>query len=64
MQAGLDVYAEKPLTLTVAEGRIAGQGRPQVQARLQTGTQQRSMPINVYASKLVRERRDRQDPGK
>ncbi|MBM3333127.1 Gfo/Idh/MocA family oxidoreductase [Candidatus Sumerlaeota bacterium] len=55
MQAGLDVYAEKPLTLTVAEGRTLAQAARKYNRVLQTGTQQRSIPINVYASKLVRE---------
>ena len=55
LQAGLDVYAEKPLTLTVAEGRILERAVRKYKRILQTGTQQRSMPINVYASKLVRE---------
>jgi len=55
LQAGLDVYGEKPLTLTVAEGRPLVQAVRRYNRILQTGTQQRSMPINMYASKLVRE---------
>jgi predicted dehydrogenase len=55
MQAGLDVYAEKPLTLTVEEGRVLVRAARRYKRVLQTGTQQRSIPINVYASKLVRE---------
>jgi predicted dehydrogenase len=55
MQAGLDVYGEKPLTLTVAEGRALVRAARRYRRVLQTGTQQRSMPINMYASKLVRE---------
>jgi predicted dehydrogenase len=55
MQAGLDVYGEKPLTLTVAEGRTLAQAVRKYNRVLQTGTQQRSMPIDVYASKRVRE---------
>ena len=55
MQAGLDVYAEKPLTLTIAEGAVLTRAVRQYKRVLQVGTQQRSMPINVYASKLVRE---------
>ncbi len=55
IQHGLDVYAEKPLTLTVAEGRALTNLVRKSDRILQTGTQQRSMPFNMYASKLVRE---------
>ncbi len=55
MQAGLDVYAEKPLTLTVAEGIALRKAVAKYKRVLQTGTQQRSIPANAYASKLVRE---------
>jgi predicted dehydrogenase len=55
MQAGLDVYGEKPLTLTIAEGRDLVRAARKYKRVLQTGTQQRSMPINMYASKLVRD---------
>ena len=54
LQAGLDVYAEKPLTLTVEEGRVLARAVRRHKRVLQTGTQQRSMPINMYASELVR----------
>lgn len=53
LQAGLDVYAEKPLTLTVEEGQILTREVRRLGRVLQTGTQQRSMPINIYASELV-----------
>ena len=55
LQAGLDVYGEKPLTLTVEEGRVLANAVRRYNRVLQTGTKQRSIPINVYASKLVRE---------
>jgi predicted dehydrogenase len=55
LQAGLDVYAEKPLTLTVAEGRVLANAVRKYKRVLTTGTQQRSIPINIHASKLVRE---------
>ena len=55
LQAGLDVYSEKPLTLTIAEGRALVKAVRKYNRILQTGTQQRSMPINIHASRLVRE---------
>jgi predicted dehydrogenase len=54
MQAGLDVYAEKPQSLTVQEGRVLVQAARKYRRIIQTGSQQRSMPINRYASDLVR----------
>jgi predicted dehydrogenase len=54
LAAGLDVYAEKPLTLTVEEGRVLANAVRKYSRILQTGTQQRSMPVNRYASELVR----------
>jgi predicted dehydrogenase len=55
LQAGCDVYAEKPLTLTIAEGRPLVKAVRHHKRVLTTGSQQRSMPINAYASKLVRD---------
>ncbi len=55
LQAGVDVYAEKPQSLTVAEGRVLVRAVKKYNRILQTGSQQRSMPINVHASKLVRD---------
>ncbi|MFN7935476.1 MAG: Gfo/Idh/MocA family oxidoreductase [Bryobacteraceae bacterium] len=55
LQAGLDVYAEKPLTLTVSEGRALVNAVRKTNRILTTGTQQRSLPSNVYASRLVRQ---------
>jgi predicted dehydrogenase len=55
LQAGLDVYAEKPMTLTVEEGQELTKAVRKLGRVLQVGTQQRSMPINVFASKLVSE---------
>jgi predicted dehydrogenase len=53
LEAGVDVYAEKPLTLTIEEGRVLTKVVRAHNRILQTGTQQRSMPINIYASRLV-----------
>jgi len=55
LQAGCDVYAEKPQSLTIAEGRVLVQAVRKYKRILQTGSQQRSMPINRHASRLVRE---------
>jgi len=55
LEAGLDVYGEKPLTLTVEEGRILANAVQRYKRVLQTGTQQRSIPINAWASKFIRE---------
>ncbi len=55
LAAGCDVYGEKPLALTIEEGRILADAARKSGRILQTGTQQRSMPINAYCSKLIRE---------
>jgi predicted dehydrogenase len=55
MQAGLNVYAEKPVALTVEEGRALVNAAKRYKKVVQAGTQQRSIPINAWASKLVRE---------
>jgi hypothetical protein len=54
MQAGLDVYAEKPLTLTIEEGQRLVQAERKYKTVFQTGTQQRSVAINNFGSDLVR----------
>lgn len=55
MRAGLDVYAEKPLTLTIAEGPVLIAAARKYKRILQVGTQQRSIPINAWASQQLRE---------
>jgi len=55
MQAGLDVYAEKPIALTVQEGQALVKAARRYKRVFQAGTQQRSMPINIFGSRLVRE---------
>lgn len=55
MQAGCDAYVEKPQSLTIAEGRALVNAATHYRRVVQTGSQQRSMPINAYASQLVRQ---------
>ena len=53
-QAGKDVYAEKPLTLYINEGRALVNAVRRYDRVLQVGTQQRSMAVNRVACELVR----------
>ena len=53
-QAGKDVYAEKPLSLTVQEGRALVKAVRRHDRVLQVGTQQRSMTINRLACEFIR----------
>jgi len=54
MQAGMDAYIEKPMCLTIAEGRQTVKAARKLNRVTQVGTQQRSMPINNWASDLVK----------
>jgi predicted dehydrogenase len=53
-QAGKDVYAEKPLTLYVEEGRALVRAVRKYGRVLQVGSQQRSMAMNRMACEFVR----------
>ena len=53
-QAGKDVYCEKPLSLTVAEGRAMSNAARRYGRVFQTGTQQRSDWRFRWAAELVR----------
>lgn len=53
-QAGKDVYCEKPLSLTISEGRKMVQAARQHQRIVQTGSQQRSDNRFRLACELVR----------
>jgi predicted dehydrogenase len=53
-QAGKDIYAEKPLTLYVREGRALVDAVRRYRRVLQVGSQQRSMAMNRVACELVR----------
>jgi predicted dehydrogenase len=54
VRAGKDVYSEKPLTLTIDEGRRLAQAVQKAGTVLQTGTQQRSSQRFRLACELVR----------
>lgn len=54
MLAGKDVYCEKPLTLTVREGRVLVDTARRYGRVLQTGTQQRSNKSFRKAAEIVR----------
>lgn len=54
VQAGKDVYAEKPLSLYVAEGRALVKAVRRYDRILQVGSQQRSMAMNRLACEFVR----------
>ncbi len=54
MQAGKDIYCEKPLTLTINEGKRLVQVQQKTQRILQTGTQQRSSSYFRLAADLIR----------
>ena len=54
MAAGMDTYIEKPMSLTIAEGRKMVNAARKYKTVTQVGTQQRSMPMNNWASDLVK----------
>jgi predicted dehydrogenase len=54
VQAGKDVYAEKPLSLYMAEGRALVRAVRKYNRILQVGSQQRSMAMNRVACEFVR----------
>jgi predicted dehydrogenase len=53
--AGKDIYAEKPLTLYIGEGRALVNAIRKYKRICQVGTQQRSMEMDQIACRLVRE---------
>ena len=54
MAAGMDAYIEKPMSLTIAEGRDMVNIARKYKRVTQVGTQQRSIPLNNWASDLVK----------
>ncbi|MBN1806261.1 MAG: Gfo/Idh/MocA family oxidoreductase [Sedimentisphaerales bacterium] len=57
MKAGKDIYCEKPLTLTIDEGKRLVEVERQTKRILQTGTQQRSSIYFRLACNLIRNNR-------
>jgi predicted dehydrogenase len=55
LEAGLDVYLEKPLTLTIREGRLLADLVGKTGRVLQVGSQQRTMEINRFACEFIRD---------
>lgn len=54
LQAGLDVYLEKPLTVTIREGRLLADAVKRTGRVLQVGSQQRTMEVNCFACEFIR----------
>jgi predicted dehydrogenase len=54
LQAGLDVYLEKPLTLTIREGRRLADMVRRTGRVLQVGSQQRTMEWNRFGCEFLR----------
>ena len=54
MKAGLDVYCEKPLSLTIEEGRLMTDAAEKYDRILQTGSQRRSSGKFRHVCELVR----------
>lgn len=55
VQAGLDVYAEKPLTLTIEEGQALVKATRKHERVFQVGTQCRSLRWYTWSNKLIRD---------
>ncbi len=54
MKAGKDVYCEKPMTLTIREGRLMAEAARKYNRVFQTGSQQRSMKECRHGCELIR----------
>lgn len=54
LQAGLDVYLEKPISVTIREGRLLADMVRKTRRILQVGSQQRTMEINQIGCDFVR----------
>jgi len=56
-EAGKDIYCEKPLGLTIGEGRAMVEAVRKHNCVLQTGSMERSNPLNRHVCELVRDGR-------
>ncbi|MHC4401498.1 MAG: Gfo/Idh/MocA family protein [Planctomycetota bacterium] len=56
-EAGKDIYCEKPLSLTIGQGRAMVEAVGKHDRILQTGSMERSNPLNRYVCELVRKGR-------
>jgi predicted dehydrogenase len=56
-EAGKDIYCEKPLSLTIAQGRAMVDAVQRHKRILQTGSMERSNPLNRHVCQLVRDGR-------
>ena len=54
-QAGLDVYVEKPLAVTIGEGRAIVEAARRYDRVVQVGSQQRTMEMNRFACEFIRD---------
>jgi len=54
-QAGKDIYAEKPVSFTILEGRLMTQAARKYKRVFQVGSQQRSMQTNILACQFIRD---------
>jgi len=54
LEAGLDVYLEKPLAVTIREGRLLADKVKKTGRVLQVGSQQRTMEMNRFACEFIR----------
>jgi predicted dehydrogenase len=54
-ESGKDIYCEKPLSLTIGQGRAMAEAVRKHKRILQTGSMERSNPLNQYVCRLVRE---------
>ena len=55
LDAGLDVYLEKPLAVTIREGRLLADKVKKTGRILQVGSQQRTMDMNRFACEFIRD---------
>ena len=55
LDAGLDVYLEKPLAVTIREGRLLVDKVARTGRILQVGSQQRTMEVNRFACEFIRD---------